>query len=84
MDKGLLNEVIFIDLKKALDTIDNAILLRKLQNDGVDQSSVRWFESYLSNRSQKCSINGHLSKAVSITCGVPQGSNLGSLLFLVC
>ena len=45
---------------------------------------MRWFQSYLSDRSQKCSVNGHLSTASPITCGVSQGSIIGSLLFLVC
>ena len=50
IDNGLLNGVIFIDLKKAFDTIDHAILLRKLQIYGVDQNGIKFFESYLSNR----------------------------------
>lgn len=83
IDKGLLNGVIFIDLRKAFDTIDHEILIRKLRSYGVDGDALRWFNSYLSNRSQKCSVNGRLSNASKISCGVPQGSIIGPLLFLV-
>ena len=63
IDKGLLNGVVYIDLKKAFDTIDHAILLRKLANYGLDLGSLRFFASYLVNRSQKCYVNGVLSGA---------------------
>ena len=54
IDDGLLNGVVYIDLKKAFDTIDHAILLRKLANYGLDLGSLRFFAPYLGNRSQKC------------------------------
>ena len=83
IDNGLLNGVLFIDLKKAFDTIDYEIILRKLANYGVDQSALRYFVSYLCNRSQKCSVNGALSSASRLICGVPRGIILGPLLFLI-
>ena len=83
IDKGLFNGVIFIDLKKAFDTIDHGILLNKLTHYGVDGLSVAWFKSYLSNRYQRISLNGNLSEPKAVNFGVPQGSNLGPLLFLI-
>ena len=81
---GLVNGVIFIDLKKAFDTIDHGGLIRKLHKYGVDRSSLKCFESYLCDRSQKCGINGHLSKIAPVSCGAPaQGSYLGPLLFFI-
>ena len=72
IDNGLVNGVIFIDLKKAFDAIDHDILLRKLVNYGVDPNSLRWFQSYLSGRTQKCQVNGRLSNSKPVTCGVPK------------
>ena len=83
IDNGLLNGVLFIDLKKAFDTIDHEIILRKLANYGVDPNALQFFASYLSNRSQKCTVNGALSSASKLTCGVPKGSILGPLFFLI-
>jgi hypothetical protein len=82
IDKGFLNGVIFIDLKKGFDTIDHTILLRKLRIHGVVENGIKLFESYLSNRSQRCCVNGELSETAIITCGVPQAVTLLLLLLM--
>ena len=69
-----------MDLQKAFDCVDHNILCRKLNIMGI--GSVRWFESYLSDRKQVVCLNSVQSDAMDITCGVPQGSILGPLLFL--
>lgn len=80
MDKGKINVAVFVDLKKAFDTVDHGILLNKLQYVGFYENEYDWIQSYLSSRSQQCFINGVLSSAQTIKCGVSQGSILGSLL----
>ena len=82
VDNGKINGVIFLDLKKAFDTVDHQILLSKLNYYGIHCKSFKWFQSYLENHTQKCSVNGLLSNSCSLTCGVPQGTILGPLLFL--
>ena len=74
---------IFIDLQKAFDTVDHNILLQKLNHYGIRGIANNWFNSYLSNRTQFVSINGFQSKTKNISIGVPQGSVLGPLLFLI-
>ena len=83
IDKGSVNAVVFLDLKKAFDTVDHHILLSKLYEYGVRGTSYHWFRSYLDNRKQKCFVNGSLSNSQSLTCGIPQGTILGPLLFLI-
>ena len=79
----MFNLVVFIDLKKAFDTADHQILLKKLELYGIKGQALSLLKSYLTNRSQKCQINGFVSSERSIRCCAPQGSILGPLLFLL-
>ena len=83
MDNGLINGVVFLDLKKAFDTVDHGILIKKLEFYGIKNNTLRWFTSYLSDRKQICKVGMSVSNSENITTGVPQGSNLGPLLFLL-
>ena len=74
---------IFVDLKKAFDTVDHSILLKKMAHYGIRETSNVWFENYLFEREQFVNINGVDSDIMKIVCGVPQGSVLGPLLFLL-
>ena len=75
---------VFIDLSKAFDTVDHQILLGKLKHYGITGNNLKWFHSYLSNRKQFIKYNQtEESTLLNIKCGVPQGSILGPLLFLL-
>jgi len=73
---------IFLDIKKAFDCVDHNILFRKLHKLGIRDTCLKWFKSYLSNRTQKVDVNGSLSEVKGIDIGVLQGSTLGPILFL--
>ena len=83
IDKGMTNLIVLLDLAKAFDTVSHNILLKKLELYGLKGVTLDWFSSYLSGRQQQCVVEGCVSKPRLLSCGVPQGSVLGPLLFLI-
>ena len=83
MDIGVLNGLLLVDLRKAFDLVNHIILLSKLQIYGCLSSTVQWFASYLSDRFQCTNFKGTLSDPLPVSIGVPQGSILGPLFFLL-
>ena len=82
-NKKKLTAAVFIDLSKAFDTVDSTILLKKLNYLGFQENELNFFKSYLTNRTQRTKFNDTLSDLLITECGVPQGSILGPLLFII-
>jgi retron-type reverse transcriptase len=83
IDQGKFTIGVFLDLSKAFDTINHKILIKKLEHYGIRGIVNSWFENYLSNRKQIVKFEGTQSEEMKIKSGVPQGSILGPLLFLL-
>ena len=83
MDNGRANAVIFLDLKKDFDTVNHDIIIQKLHCYGITGDELKFFRSYLSNRKQRYSVDGRVSDYENVACGVPKGSILGPLLFII-
>ena len=83
MNDNKLTAVVLLDMSKAFDTVDHHILISKLKDVGVSTEALKWFTSYLTNRSQRVRINSTLSDALDVFTGVPQGSILGPVLFSI-
>ena len=83
LDEGNIAVTCFLDLKKAFDTVDHSFLISKLYKLGIRGPILKWFKSYLSNRQQFVQIHKTKSDIKPVVCGIPQGSILGPLLFIL-
>lgn len=83
MDEGLLTGAVFIDLRKAFNSVDHDLLIKKLESYGFKNNELNWFKSYLSDRKQVVSVGKEISDYCLIMSGAPQGSILGPLSFVL-
>jgi hypothetical protein len=84
MDRKMFNLVVFLDLKKAFDTVNHDILVRKLELYGITGNALSMqITFFLTDRKQKCQLGDVITSESRVTCGIPQGSILGPLLFLL-
>ena len=83
MNNGLITAAVFIDLRKAFDTVNHSILIKKLYKMGINENLYKWCINYLTDRKQRTLVNNIYSDNLLFLCGVPQGSVLGPLFFLI-
>ena len=75
--------ILFLDIKKAFDSVSHSILLKKLKHYGIGGVVLKWFESFLHSRFQQTKIGDLISELARVLCGIPQGSVLGPILFSI-
>ena len=83
MNRGLATLATFVDFRKAFDCVQHTVLLKKLSTFGIDRQTVNWFKSYLTDREQRVLANNVYSSYQTVTQGVPQGSVLGPLFYIL-
>ena len=83
MNNGKRTGVVYVDLSKAFDTIGHSVLMQKLPNYGVKDKELKLFNGYLFNRKNYVCVDRNISSPEPVYCAVPQGSILGSLLFII-
>ena len=83
LEEGKSVVAVYLDITRAFDTVTHQMLLTKLENAGFRGRMLDWFESHLVNRYQRVKLNNVLGKRLTVECGVPQGSIMGPLVFLI-